>query len=72
MLRYEGGEWFIDNHSGEVLGAAVFNSLGQNVLQINAPARANIRIAGEKLGSGNFIVRIKTANGIQLKKIELK
>ena len=72
MLRYEGGEWFIDNHSGEVLGAAVFNSLGQNVLQINAPARANIRIAGGKLGSGNFIVRIKTANGIQLKKIELK
>ena len=72
MLRYEGGEWFIDNHSGEVLGAAVFNSLGQNVLQINAPARANIRIAGEKLGSGNFIVRIKMTNGIQLKKIELK
>ena len=72
MLRYEGGEWFIDNHSGEALGAAVFNSLGQNVLQINAPARANIRIAGEKLGSGNFIVRIKMANGIQLKKIELK
>jgi len=72
LLRYEGGEWLIDSRSGEVLGAAVFNSLGQNVLQVNSPARAIIRIAGENLGSGNFIVRIKTANGIQMKKLELK
>ena len=72
LLHHENGNWFINNGSGNVRSISVFNSLGQNVLQIQQPARGNIRIASEVLGRGNFIVRIETASGTQMQKITVK
>ena len=72
LLHHENGNWFIDNGSGKVRRINVFNSLGQNVLQIQQPARGNFRIASEVLGRGNFIVRIGTAGGTQMQKITVK
>ena len=72
LLHHENGNWFIDNGSGNVRSISVFNSLGQNVLQIQQPARGNFRIASEVLGRGNFIVRIETASGTQMQKITVK
>ena len=72
LLHHENGNWFIDNGSGKMRRINVFNSLGQNVLQIQQPARGNIRIASEVLGRGNFIVRIETASGTQMQKITVK
>lgn len=72
LLHHENGNWFIDNGSGKVRRINVFNSLGQNVLQIQQPARGNSRIASEVLGRGNFIVRIETASGTQMQKITVK
>ena len=72
LLHHENGNWFIDNGSGKVRRINVFNSLGQNVLQIQQPVRGNFRIASEVLGRGNFIVRIETASGTQMQKITVK
>ena len=72
LLHHENGNWFIDNGSGKMRRINVFNSLGQNVLQIQQPARGNFRIASEVLGRGNFIVRIETASGTQMQKITVK
>ena len=72
LLHHENGNWFINNGSGNVRSISVFNSLGQNVLQIQQPARGNFRIASEVLGRGNFIVRIETASGTQMQKITVK
>ena len=72
LLHHENGNWFINNGSGNVRSISVFNSLGQNVLQIQQPARGNIRIASEVLSKGNFIVRIETASGTQMQKITVK
>ena len=72
LLHHENGNWFINNGSGNVRSISVFNSLGQNVLQIQQPARGNFRIASEVLGRGNFIVRIETASGTQMQKITMK
>ena len=72
LLHHENGNWFINNGSGNVHSISVFNSLGQNVLQIQQPARGNFRIASEVLGRGNFIVRIETASGTQMQKITVK
>ena len=72
LLHHENGNWFIDNGSGKVRRINVFNSLGQNVLQIQQPARGNFRIASEVLGRGNFIVRIETASGTLMQKITVK
>ena len=72
LLHHENGNWFIDNGSGKVRRINVFNSLGQNVLQIQQPARGNFRIASEVLSKGNFIVRIETASGTQMQKITVK
>jgi hypothetical protein len=72
LLHHENGNWFINNGSGYVRSISVFNSLGQNVLQIQQPARGNIRIASEVLSRGNFIVRIETASGTQMQKITVK
>ena len=72
LLHHENGNWFINNGSGYVRSISVFNSLGQNVLQIQQPARGNIHIASEVLGRGNFIVRIGTASGTQMQKITVK
>ncbi len=72
LLHHENGNWFINNGSGNVRSISVFNSLGQNVLQIQQPARGNFRIASEVLSKGNFIVRIGTASGTQMQKITVK
>lgn len=72
LLHHENGNWFIDNGSGKMRRINVFNSLGQNVLQIQQPARGNFRIASEVLSKGNFIVRIETASGTQMQKITVK
>lgn len=72
LLHHENGNWFINNGSGYVRSISVFNSLGQNVLQIQQPARGNFRIASEVLSKGNFIVRIETASGTQMQKITVK
>ena len=72
LLHHENGNWIINNGSGNVRSISVFNSLGQNVLQIQQPARGNFRIASEVLGRGNFIVRIETASGTQMQKITVK
>ena len=72
LLHHENGNWFINNGSGNVRSISVFNSLGQNVLQIQQPARGNFRIASEVLSKGNFIVRIETASGTQMQKITVK
>ena len=72
LLHHENGNWFINNGSGNVRSISVFNSLGQNVLQIQQPARGNFRIASEVLGRGNFIVRIETASGTLMQKITVK
>ncbi|OWV19958.1 glycoside hydrolase [Fibrobacter sp. UWB4] len=72
LLHHENGNWFINNGSGNVRCISVFNSLGQNVLQIQQPARGNFRIASEVLSKGNFIVRIETASGTQMQKITVK
>ena len=72
LLHHENGNWFINNGSGNVRSISVFNSLSQNVLQIQQPARGNIRIASEVLSKGNFIVRIETASGTQMQKITVK
>ena len=72
LLHHENGNWFINNGSGYVRSISVFNSLGQNVLQIQQPARGNFRIASEVLGRGNFIVRIETASGTHMQKITVK
>ena len=72
LLHHENGNWFIDNGSGKVRSISVFNSLGQNVLQIQQLARGNVRIASEVLSKGNFIVRIETASGTQMQKITVK
>jgi hypothetical protein len=72
LLHHENGNWFINNGSGNVRNISVFNSLGQNVLQIQQPARGNFRIASEVLSKGNFIVRIETASGTQMQKITVK
>ena len=72
LLHHENGNWFINNGSGNVRSISVFNSLGQNVLQIQQPARGNIHIASEVLCKGNFIVRIETASGTQMQKITVK
>ncbi|MBQ5463792.1 MAG: T9SS type A sorting domain-containing protein [Fibrobacter sp.] len=72
LLHHENGNWFINNGSGNVRSISVFNSLGQNVLQIQQPARGNFRIASEVLSKGNFIVRIETASRTQMQKITVK
>ena len=72
LLHHENGNWFINNGSGNVRSISVFNSLGQNVLQIQQPARGNFRIASEVLSKGYFIVRIETASGTQMQKITVK
>lgn len=72
LLHHENGNWFINNGSGNVRNISVFNSLGQNVLQIQQPARGNFRIASEVLSKGNFIVRIETASETQMQKITVK
>ncbi|MCR5378314.1 MAG: T9SS type A sorting domain-containing protein [Fibrobacter sp.] len=72
MLHRENGSWFIENDSGNIRSISVFNNLGQSVLQMQRPARGNIRIAVEATGKGIFIVRIKTASGMQMQKIEMK
>ena len=72
LLHRENGSWFIDNGAGNIHSVTIFNSLGQNVMQIQHPARGNIRIAGEAIGTGNFIVHTKTANDIQTQKITIK
>ena len=72
LLHHENGNWFINNGSGNARSISVFNSLGQNVLQIQQPARGNFRIASEVLSKGNFIVRIETASGTQMQKITVK
>jgi hypothetical protein len=72
LLHHENGNWFINNGSGYVRSISVFNSLGQNVLQIQQPARGNFRIASEVFSKGNFIVRIETASGTQMQKITVK
>ena len=72
LLHHENGNWFINNGSGNVRSISVFNSLSQNVLQIQQPARGNFRIASEVLSKGNFIVRIETASGTQMQKITVK
>ena len=72
LLHHENGNWFINNGSGNVRSISVFNSLGQNVLQIQQPARGNFRIANEVLGKGHFFVNIRTASGTQMQKITVK
>ena len=72
MLHRENGCWFIENGSGNVHSVSVFNSRGQSVMQMERPARGNIRLASETLGKGIFFVRIKTAGGVQMRKIDVK
>lgn len=72
MLYRENGNWAINNGSGNVHSVCVFNSRGQSVMQMERPARGNIRLASETLGKGVFFVRIKTTDGVQTQKIDVK
>ena len=72
MLYRDNGGWAIKNGSGDVRRVSVFNSRGQSVMQMERPARGNIRLASETLGKGVFFVRIKTAGGVQMRKIDVK
>jgi hypothetical protein len=72
LLHRRNGSWFIDNGAGNVHSLHVFNSRGQNVLQVEHPARGSIRLASETLGKGVFVVRVKSAGGMQIQKIDVK
>lgn len=72
MLYRENGGWAINNGLGNVHSVSVFNSRGQSVMQMERPARGNIRLSSETLGKGIFFVRVKTANGVQMRKIDVK
>ncbi|WP_290731904.1 glycoside hydrolase family 44 protein [Fibrobacter sp. UBA3629] len=72
LLHRRNGSWFIDNDAGHVHSISVFNSRGQNVLQVEHPARGSIHLAGETLGKGVFVVRVKSAGGMQIQKIDVK
>ena len=72
MLYRDNGGWAIKNGSGNVHSVSVFNSRGQSVMQMERPARGNIRLSSETLGKGIFFVRVKTANGVQMQKIDVK
>lgn len=72
MLHRDNGGWAINNGLGNVRSVSVFNSRGQSVMQMERPARGNIRLASETLGKGIFFVRVKTANGVQMRKIDVK
>ena len=72
LLHRRNGSWFIDNGAGHVHSISVFNSRGQNVLQEEHPTRGSIRLAGETLGKGVFVVRVKSAGGMQIQKIDVK
>ncbi len=72
MLHRDNGGWAINNGLGNVHSLHVFNSRGQNVLQVEHPARGSIRLAGETLGKGVFVVRVKSAGGMQIQKIDVK
>ena len=72
MLYRENGGWAINNGLGNVHSVSVFNSRGQSVMQMERPARGNIRLASETLGKGIFFIRVKTANGVQMQKIDVK
>lgn len=72
VLYRDNGGWTINNGLGNVHSVSVFNSRGQSVMQMERPARGNIRLASETLGKGVFFVRIKTAGGVQMRKIDVK
>ena len=72
VLYRDNGGWAINNGLGNVRGVSVFNSRGQSVMQMERPARGNIRLSSETLGKGILFVRVKTANGVQMQKIDVK
>lgn len=72
LLYRDNGGWAINNGLGNVHSVSVFNSRGQSVMQMERPARGNIRLSSETLGKGIFFVRVKTANGVQMQKIDVK
>lgn len=71
FLYAQNGEWFVNNTQGKVLRVDVLNALGQNVMQLRNVSLKMERLATESLKSGSYLVRIKTANGVQSQKIKL-
>lgn len=70
MLYGQNGEWFVNNARGNVLQVDVLNALGQNVMQLRNIAVGQVRLS-TAAEAGSYLVRVKTANGVQSQRIVL-
>ena len=70
ILNYKDGKWVVQNSSGQVFEALVFNCLGKQVKtqKLNS---GNVMLSTENLNSGHYIVQFKTSEGMRMQKITL-
>lgn len=70
ILNYKDGKWVVQNSSGQVFEALIFNCLGKQVKtqKLNS---GNVMLSTENLNSGHYIVQFKTSEGMRMQKITL-
>ena len=70
ILNYKDGKWVVQNSSGQVFEALIFNCLGKqvNTQKLNS---GNVMLSTENLNSGHYIVQFKTSEGMRMQKITL-
>lgn len=70
ILNYKDGKWVVQNSSGQVFEALIFNCLGKQVKtqKLNS---GNVMLSTENLNSGHYIVQFKTSEGMRKQKITL-
>ena len=59
------GLWFVDNSRGKVSEVLVLNAFGQCVEKISGIANGQMKLSTEDLPRGSYLVRVRTAFGMQ-------
>ena len=70
ILNYKDGKWVVQNSSGQVFEALIFNCLGKQV-KTQILNSGNVMLSTENLNSGHYIVQFKTSEGMRMQKITL-
>lgn len=70
ILNYKDGKWVVQNSSGQVFEALIFNCLGKQV-KTQKLNLGNVMLSTENLNSGHYIVQFKTSEGMRKQKITL-
>lgn len=72
LLHHENGMWLVDNSSGKVRSAHIFNSLGSKIQSCENLVTGFVQLPTGNLTPGNYVVQLRTANGLITRNVLIK